>query len=100
MERDIEIIVSHFRNEASSLFLAIVEDFERHAEKLNRQRDENVFQQMQSRFVQELKKQLSYIAEKVIGQYKGNTGINTLRRELTAQIEYYISELLLKIRSM
>jgi hypothetical protein len=100
MERDIEIIVSHFRNEASSLFLAIVEDLERHAEKLNRQRDENVFQQMQSRFVQELKKQLAYIAEKVIGQYKGNADINILRRELTAQIEYYISELLLKIRSM
>ena len=100
MERDIEIIVSQFRNEAANLFLAIVEDFERHAERLNRQRDENVFQQMQSRFVQELKQQLSYIAEKVIGQYKGNTGINTLSREMSAQTEYYISELLLKIRSM
>ncbi|MBX2921933.1 MAG: hypothetical protein KF746_07060 [Chitinophagaceae bacterium] len=100
MERDIEIIVSQFRNEASKLFLAIVEDFERHAKKLDRQWDENVFRHMQGRFVQELKKQLTYIAEKTISQYQGDMGINILRRDLTAQIEYYIGELLLKIRSM
>lgn len=100
MEKDIEIIVSQFRNEASGIFLMVAEDFERHAKRLNRRWDENVFQQLQSRYVQELKKQLSESAEKIINQYKVSRNLNILKQEFTRQIAYHTSELLLKIRSM
>lgn len=100
MEKDIEIVVSQFRSEASGLFQAIAEDFVRHAKRLNRQWDENVFQQMQGRYMQELKKQLTHIAEKLISQYKGALNTNMLRHELTQQIDYYISAFVIKIRSM
>lgn len=100
MEKDIEIIVSQFRSEASVLFGAIVEDFVHQTKRLNRQWDENVFQQMQSRYAQELKKQLSQVAEKVIVHYKGNLSASRLRLDLTHQIEYYTSAFVLKIKSM
>ncbi len=100
MERDIEMVVSRFRDEASNLFMAISADFERNAQKLNRLQDENVFQQMQGRYVQELKKQLAEAAEKTIGQYSGKVSENALRRELSDQIAYYVAEFLLKARSM
>lgn len=100
MEKDIEIIVSQFRKEASGLFPAITEDFVRHAKRLNRRWDENVFQQMQGRYLQELKKQLAQSAEKAISQYKSNANTNVLRHELTRQIEHYVSEFILKTKSM
>jgi hypothetical protein len=98
METDINIIKSQFRNSASGIFSRISEDFTRTAKKLDRQGDENVFRQLQGRYVNELEKQLTQIAEKLIGQYNGD--INLLKRELATEISYDVSEFRLKMRSM
>lgn len=100
MERDIEVIVSQFRNDASRMFAAIAESFKHQTKQLNRQKDENAFQQLQSRYINELKKELGYTAEKIISRYNGSTNLDTVRFELTRQIEYYLNELLSKIRSL
>ena len=100
METDIDIIKSQFRNAASGIFSRISEDFMRIAKKLDRQGDENVFRQLQGRYVNELENQLTHIAEKLISQYNGDKNINLIRRELATLISYDVSEFRLKMRSM
>lgn len=100
MEKDINIIKSNFRNSSTRISHLIYEDFIRSVKKLDRQRDENVFRQLQSRYRSELEKQLNAAAEKVIGEYGGHNDMRTLQRELTNQISYNVSEFLLKIKSM
>ncbi len=100
MERDIEVLASQFRNEAASLFRLVFEQFERSVQKLNRQHDENVFQQMKGHHAQKLKEQLQQVAEKTLDRLQGYVSKNTLRLELTRQVAYYVLELHLKIDAM
>lgn len=98
METDMEKIIARFRDSAGRIFVLIWEDFERRAKILDRQRDENVFQQLQSRYIDELRKQLTKIVEASLNEYSGDR--NMLRRDLTNQVSYNVSEFLQKIRSM
>lgn len=98
METDIEVIKSNFRQEASQIFSYIFRSFRKHAEKLDRQRDENVFQQLAGSHADQLKTQLTQTAKKMMARFSGP--VDKLNRELTKEISYYISEFHVKIMSM
>ncbi len=96
MHSDIDMINANFRRAASTIFLSLYEQFKNAVKSLDRQKDENVFRQLQSRYADELKRKLTEIAIGLIDQYKGQGDTNTLRRELTNQVSYYQTEFILK----
>ncbi len=100
MRRDIENINAAFREEISVIYLRLTEAFEHNVRKLDRQWDENVFRQLQSRYEEELKRELAQLAEKFIGQHGDGIHNDTLRRDFSAQIAYTLTEFRLRINSM
>lgn len=100
MRADFDTVRARFRDEASVIHVRVMETFELNTKKLNRQRDENVFQQLTARYADELKRELSRMAEQLIDHYGDDTSRYLLRQDFTHQIAYYISEWHLKIRSM
>lgn len=100
MKSDINTLRAIFRNEASEIHLRVMKTFEFNTKKLDRQKDENVFQQLTARYADELKRELSQTAEQLIDRYGDETNRHLLRQDFTHQIAYYISEWHLKIRSM
>lgn len=100
MKPDIDTIKARFRDEASVIHLRIMKTFEFNTQKLDRQKDENVFQQLTARYADELKRELSQMAKKLIDQYGEGAIRNLLQQDFARQISYHVSEWLLKIRSM
>lgn len=100
MNSDIDAVKARFRDEASVIYLRIMKTFEFNTKKLDRQKDENVFQRLTSRYADELKRELSQIAEQSIYQCGDGTKRNLLRQDFARQISYHISQWLLKVRSM
>ncbi len=96
MHSDIDMINANFRRAASTVFLSLYEQFKNAVKDLDRQKDENVFRQLQSRYADELKRKLTEIAIGLLDRYKGPGDTNTLRRELTNQVSYYQTEFILK----
>lgn len=97
MEKDIDLVMIKFRDTAARLSSLLWEDFTERITKLNRRTDENVVQQLQSRYTEELKNQLTQTADQLIQQLGRNRQIAS--RELTSLIAYYASELVLKMKS-
>ncbi|MGN6493159.1 MAG: hypothetical protein ACTHLE_14260 [Agriterribacter sp.] len=100
MNSDIDAVKARFRDEASVIYLRIMKTFEFNTQKLDRQKDENVFQRLTSRYADELKRELSQIAEQLIYQCGDGTKRNLLQQDFARQISYHISQWLLKVRSM
>ncbi len=70
------------------------------AQKLNRQVDENVFQQLSSRYAEQLKAELKQAAEQLLEQHKETVNSDLLRLDFSNHISYSLTEFRLKIRSM
>jgi hypothetical protein len=100
MNSDINTFKAKFRAEASVIHLRVMKTFEMSTKKLDRQKDENVFQQLTARYADELKRELSQMAEKLIDQSGDGTKRNSLQQDFARQISYHVSEWLLKVRSM
>lgn len=98
MESDIERLKSNFRDSASKIVNYVWQEFQNQSSRLDRHKDENVFQQLQSRYINELQQRLREEAENLIRNYTGNSA--ALRRDLTNQIAYIVSQLNLRIRSL
>ena len=98
MEADIERLKSNFRDSAAKIVGYVWQEFQNQSGRLDRHRDENVFRQLQSRYVNELQQRLGEEAESLIRNYSGNSSV--LRRDLTNQIAYNVSQLNLRIRSL
>lgn len=100
MRADVDTVRAKFRDEASVIHVRVMKTFELNTKKLDRQKDENVFQQLTARYADELKRELSRMAEQLIDHYDDDTSRHLLRQDFMYQIAYYISEWHLKIRSM
>ncbi|MFT3750466.1 MAG: hypothetical protein QM768_19285 [Agriterribacter sp.] len=100
MNPDINTVKAIFRDEASVIHLRVTKAFEFNTRKLDRQKDENVFQQLAARYADELKRELSQMAEKLLAKQGGGANRHLLHQDFARQIAYYVSEWLLKIRSM
>ncbi|HET6994266.1 MAG TPA: hypothetical protein VFI06_04740 [Chitinophagaceae bacterium] len=99
MENDITRIITGFRNSSSRIFEMIYNDFKRNVKNVNRKTDENVFQQMQARYINELENQLRQLAEKTVAGYNEPRESKILQHELASQISYLLSEFQQKAKS-
>lgn len=98
METNKGMALSNFRESAIRIFLFLWYDFEKQAKRLDRQADENVFQQLQSRYVVGLKAELFKSSEACLGGYCGDR--NALRRNLNDQVAQNVSAFILKARQL
>ena len=100
MENDSTLIVTHFRDLASKIYGMVYRDFRKSAEKLDRRKDENVFQQLQARYASELEKFLDREAKRIAEEHSSHPGKRILQRELSGHVAYLVSEFLLNAKSM
>jgi hypothetical protein len=99
MHPDIDNIKADFRDTAGRIFQSTFSLFVKSVAKLDRRRDENVFQQLQGRYADELENRLSETARAVIERNGEKADSNVLRKELADEISYFVSEFLVKARS-
>jgi len=99
MENDIGLIITEYRDLSSKISEMIYDDFKRKVKRLNRRTDENVYQLLQARYINELEKQLHQEVEKMVEKNNKNVNLTSLRHELATQASYILSEFLLKAKS-
>lgn len=98
METNKSMALSNFKEAAIKVFLNLWFDFEKHARKLDRDTDDNVFQQLQGRYIIGLKTELLKNAEICLGGYCGDR--NSLRRNLNDQVAQNVSAFILRARQL
>lgn len=99
-QNDTTAIMSRFRNSSASIFHALCNDFEKKVKNISRRNDENVFQQLQGKYSQELKRQLTQLAKNTMAICHDTGSPGVLQKELTSHISYQVAEFELKARSM
>ena len=100
MDNECEQVFADFNNSAQRLFFLTYENFSVFAKQLNRQQDENVFQQQLGKYLRTLKLQLEGIAEEVIQKNKSLKEIDRCNKLLTEKIDFYLNEFRQKSRSI
>lgn len=99
MENDAVYIITRFRETAHKLFEELYHDFTEQVKKLDRQGDENVFQQLRGRYEYQLQRQLEEEAKELIRTYKRND-LLPLRQSLTGYISYCLSAFRVKTNAL
>lgn len=89
-----------FNNAAKKIFFSLYEKFAVSAKRLDRRKDENVFQQQQSKYLNTLKTQLENLAQAILNKPGFVKNMNLLNRKLTDEIEIYLNEFRQKSRSL
>lgn len=100
MEKEIEQVKNEFESNAIKIFFSIYERFEIAVKQLNRRRDENVFQQIQGKYVFTLKNQLENLAKEILNKHHHLTLIHHLSRILTDSVNFYLKEFIQKSGSL
>lgn len=92
----------HFHNRARHVFFALFEQFQRSATGIDRQGDENVYQQVLAMYLAQLQQNLQDVAQEMISQSgKGNHGTpaSDLHHALGSTIREYTNEFLQKAKA-
>ncbi len=100
MKNDFEHISVTFHNRAKAVLFSLYESFRYAVASIDRQGDENVFQQLRNKFSGRLKHQLQSIAQEMMSQAGNGINRNELNQSLSYFIEEYEHEFLQKIRSL
>jgi hypothetical protein len=100
MDRGFEQISLDFTVHAQQLFMSTYEKFRMCTKKLDRQRDENVFQLQVEKFMVTLKIQLESIAHDLLMKNKGVRNIDNCNKFLRDRIMIYLKEFVQKTRSL
>jgi phosphoglycerate-specific signal transduction histidine kinase len=100
MERDSEQLNLEFNNRARSVFFNLYNTFKQGVAPLDRLRDENVFQQLQSQYVQSLRQQLEHIAKEILARSKTPQQKTQFAQRVPALISDYTTEFTQKIRGL
>ena len=100
MEGEFAQLRVDFNNNARKIFFALYTEFSNSIKKLDRKRDDNVFQQQQGKYLHALKNQLEGLAGETLD--KNRTGKNTeqFNRMLLDEISMYLNEFRQKSRSL
>ena len=99
MNNEFEQVVVEFNTKAQKLFFLTYERFHASTRRLDRKKDENVFQQQLGKYLYDLKLQLENIASELLHKYKSLVNINRYNSVLTDQIKDYLNEFRQKSRS-
>ena len=89
-----------FENKAKKIFFSLYENFAGSAKQLDRQKDDNVFQQQQSKYLNTLKTQLENLARELLNKNSSLKNINLLNKKLRDEINIYLNEFRQKSRSL
>ena len=89
-----------FDNKAKKIFFSLYEKFAESAKQLDRKKDDNVFQQQQSKYLNTLKTQLENLAQDLLNKYSSLKNINLLNKKLRDEINIYLNEFEQKSRSL
>jgi hypothetical protein len=98
--KDFTQIATDFRNISSRIYEFIFAEFRRSVKQLDRQLDENVFQQVQAKHIGKLKQMLEQETARTLESHGRHRAAQALQQEMTGQIAYLLSAFLLKARSM
>ena len=96
MRKDIDEIEVEFNFKAKEAYHTFRQHYSSAVLDLNREKDENVFQQTRARYRNALKDELEKIALSIIGRNLEVQEITHLRRNLTNRINDYLQEFALK----
>jgi len=100
MGKDIVLIITEFRNVTSLIYEMVFAGFRESVKNLDRQEDENVYQQLQSKYRSKLKMLLEHEAEKILEEHRAQGDLRMLQRELNGHVSYLLTAFLLKAKSM
>ena len=89
-----------FDNKAKKIFFSLYENFAQSAKQLDRRKDDNVFQQQQSKYLNTLKTQLENLAQESLNKNSSLKNINLLNKKLRDEINAYLNEFMQKSRSL
>ena len=89
-----------FDNKAKKIFFSLYENFAQSAKQLDRQKDDNVFQQQQSKYLNTLKTQLENLAQESLNKNSSLKNINLLNKKLRDEINIYMDEFRQKSRPL
>ena len=89
-----------FDNKAKKIFFSLYENFVESAKQLDRKKDDNVFQQQQSKYLNTLKTQLENLAQDLLTRNSSLKNINLLNKKLRDEINIYLNEFEQKSRSL
>lgn len=98
MDRGFEQLSVDFGLKAQKLFISTYEAFRLSAMKLDRQRDENVFQMQLGKYLNTLKSQLEGIAWELLTKNKAIKNIGHCNKLLADKIKIYLAEFRQKAR--
>ena len=89
-----------FDNKAKKIFFSLYEKFAESAKQLDRKKDDNVFQQQQSKYLNTLITQLENLARDLLNKNSSLKNINLLNKKLRDEINIYLNEFEQKSRSL
>jgi hypothetical protein len=87
-------------NKAKKIFFSLYENFAESAQQPDRKKDDNVFQQQQSKHLNTLKTQLEDLAQDLLNKNSSLKNINLLNKKLRDEINTYLNEFRQKSRSL
>ena len=93
-------ILIDFNKRAQKIFFSLYGKFKESAKLLDRVRDDNVFQQQQSKYLQTLKQQLESLALEILNKNRSVGNNSQLNKKLTDEINEYVREFKQKSRSL
>ena len=100
MDKEYEQLSVEFTTKAQKLFIFAYENFRDSTRKLDRQKDENVFQLQIGKFLATLKLQLEQTAQELLQKNRAIKNIEQGRQVLKDKIGLYLAEFKLKATSI
>jgi hypothetical protein len=100
MENNLDQVITDYNERARQIFFTLFAEFRKSVSSIDRRRDENVFQQFQSKYLNTLKLQLENVAREILQKNERMNGFDRLEQTMPAMIAGYINEFLQKIRSL
>ena len=98
MDKAFEQLSNDFSVKAQNLFISTYEKFRLSAKRLDRQRDENVFQLQLGKYLTTLKSQLESLAYELLTRNKAIKNIDHCNKVLRDNINIYLKEFRQKAR--
>ena len=99
MDNEFELLAIDFNTKARRSFFLSYQRFEASAKKLDRRKEENVFQHLLAKYVCDLKEQLKNIATELLYKNKSIKNIDQLNSIFQGKINDYLNEFRQKSKS-
>ena len=93
-------ILVNFNEKAKKIFFSLYDQFRLSARRLDRTRDNNVFQQQEAKYLATLKHQLELLAVEMMKRNETKSDMDQLNKKLTYTVSQFLNEFKQKSRSL